>query len=575
MFYFNVLYNNIDAVLQINGWLSDKFDIGRGVKQGCALSCCLFVMCIDPLLRNVDANSSIKGFKVNDQEVLKLLCYADDVAAVVSNRESVEHLFKEYERLYNFSGLRLNSAKTECLHLGPNSTHQLSVSYLGESVQLNLVNQLKICGSVLSKDRELSYFENVSKRIEKISSILQAWRCRNLSPNGKMIILKTFALSQIVFVSQFMNISSKDVKNIESICYKFVWSGKPDRIKRSALKNEKLYGGINAIDVDCFLRAIKIKQFVKADAKCSALRYIQSRHEFGEEIASTARVSIYSLQKFLAKGITFDSLINSSTEDKICYANLNILSLIKPGSKTEHIIRHYDIDCFAKLLDTNIQRAKMNQVIRNIPTSLRPSLVDDYEYRPVRYGLFNGIKIIYLDKCPTAKLQSLLKTCYKKCTAPRQWLTDVIPNWKGLWRIKNPALRTIRFKIAHGDVFSKSRRFKCKLVDNDKCDVCGETETVAHQILECPNAIRLWQPVLNLLGIEGTAKTLIECNQTIESEIAIAVIFKLLCQIDRSRTISADAALHKIKYYLILEKMATKNYIFTDLISRINNFLGK
>jgi len=42
--YFKVLYNNINVRVLVNGHFSDKINIGRGVKQGDALSYSLFIL---------------------------------------------------------------------------------------------------------------------------------------------------------------------------------------------------------------------------------------------------------------------------------------------------------------------------------------------------------------------------------------------------------------------------------------------------------------------------------------------------------------------------------------------------
>jgi len=82
----------------------------------------------------------------------------------------------------------------------------------------------------------------------------------------KMIIVKTIALSQLIFACQSMEIKESDLKRIEATCYNFVWSRNRDRIKRAMLKNEKQEGGINGVDlVDCFIRIIRLRQFFKAE----------------------------------------------------------------------------------------------------------------------------------------------------------------------------------------------------------------------------------------------------------------------------------------------------------------------
>jgi hypothetical protein len=50
--YFNMLYNGLSVKVLVNGFFSENISIERGVKQGDALSCSLFILCMDPLIRN-------------------------------------------------------------------------------------------------------------------------------------------------------------------------------------------------------------------------------------------------------------------------------------------------------------------------------------------------------------------------------------------------------------------------------------------------------------------------------------------------------------------------------------------
>jgi hypothetical protein len=43
--YFNTLHNGLSAKVLVNGFFSEKINIERGVKQGDALSCFLFILC--------------------------------------------------------------------------------------------------------------------------------------------------------------------------------------------------------------------------------------------------------------------------------------------------------------------------------------------------------------------------------------------------------------------------------------------------------------------------------------------------------------------------------------------------
>ncbi len=133
--------------MYINGYLSDSFDVERGVKQGDALSCAIFIICIDPLIRNLNKNKklkqiTIKNKKNNLNNVLKASGFADDISVICMNdEESVREIFIEYQRLIKLSGLTLNADKTEILNLNPNSDKEYYKcdSYSDESVRFAII----------------------------------------------------------------------------------------------------------------------------------------------------------------------------------------------------------------------------------------------------------------------------------------------------------------------------------------------------------------------------------------------------------------------------------------------------
>ena len=89
---------------------------------------------------------------------------------------------------------------------------------------------ITICGATLCTDEEQEYSKNVISRIEKAESIMTSWNKHNLTLNGRMLVVKTFAMSQIVFPSQFCKIRPKEIKGLELSCYKYVQAGKIERM---------------------------------------------------------------------------------------------------------------------------------------------------------------------------------------------------------------------------------------------------------------------------------------------------------------------------------------------------------
>ena len=234
--FFNTIYKNNTAIVQVNGHLSEAFEVKRGVKQGDSLSCSLFILAMDPLIRNLEVNRNIEPLtiNVNNKSIkVKVLAYADDIAVVTKNNESITETFKEYEKLFCSSGLRINADKTEILKLTNivNNDNVITTEYLGNPLTIKPSDKVKICGNFLTTNPKERYALNVSQKIANLRSILLNWSKRNLSIYGKMLIIKCHALSQLTFVNQFQNITKSDIKMIESLCYKFLWNSGPDRVK--------------------------------------------------------------------------------------------------------------------------------------------------------------------------------------------------------------------------------------------------------------------------------------------------------------------------------------------------------
>ena len=94
-------YKNIQSCVINNGLMSDYFTLERGVRQGDPLSPYLFVVAIESLAKAIRKNPTIRGIMIGNEET-KLLQYADDMTAVLSDINSVQALFDLLEVFRNF-----------------------------------------------------------------------------------------------------------------------------------------------------------------------------------------------------------------------------------------------------------------------------------------------------------------------------------------------------------------------------------------------------------------------------------------------------------------------------------------
>ena len=110
-------YTNITSCAINNSYSSNWFELHRGVTQGCPLSGLLFVLAVEILSIAIRASRDIKGIQIANREI-KLSQYADDTTVFCKDIFSFEKLLDLLNTFGDYSGLKLNAAKSEAMWLG-------------------------------------------------------------------------------------------------------------------------------------------------------------------------------------------------------------------------------------------------------------------------------------------------------------------------------------------------------------------------------------------------------------------------------------------------------------------------
>ena len=592
---FKTLYSNLESVVQVNGSISTPFKISNGVKQGDALSCGLFVLAIDPLIRNLTANDHVEGLllPVNTYESVevKVLAYADDVTIVCRNG-NLQPIFTEYERLSKVSGLHLNADKTEILNL-KESYNQLSrVMYMGLNYEIGRANKIKICGMTIAKDEEQEYVENVVSRISIMESIVTSWGRRHLTINGRMLLAKSFLLSQIVFPSQYVTILSKDIKKIERLIYSFVNGSRrlygPEQISRKYIKADRQHGGLNGVDVSSFISALAFRQFGKASKLNRNLNLLQSSlNAQRDDITNSVLLKLKANYSLFARSHPIPDLQQISLLSSF---PLNVF--LSASSEAASNANRYNLsDMFSiqvALQGGAIPRQRINGILRRIPV---------YYSRLIRAGVLVNVPANFVFVTPTEELDigvattKLLKRClleqqhpnlsvniqkiYNQPDLPSSDSLEYKEMCDRIWGIKHPTLRAVRQKVLFKNIYSNERRFRFGLATSPLCTVCNLTETVEHQLLECSNATRLWNMFHSLSGVKVDSIKMLLCGApTVETELLKATIIKALIQINRSSTLPINVIAKECAFFLRVEAiMNSKNeHKLRQLASQLNVF---
>ena len=106
----------------------ELFQIGKGVRQGCILSPCLFNLYAEYIRRNSGLDEAQAGIKISGRNINNLR-YAHDTTLMAESEELKRLLIKVKEESKNV-GLKLNIKKTKIMASGPITSWQID----GETV---------------------------------------------------------------------------------------------------------------------------------------------------------------------------------------------------------------------------------------------------------------------------------------------------------------------------------------------------------------------------------------------------------------------------------------------------------
>ena len=507
---FKTLYSELRTDILINGRIVKGYMIRRGVKQGDALSCILFIICMEPLLSNIESNQAIKPLRSNHMgtDLPKTFAYADDVSATVNDDdETIENLFREYERLTKMSGLELNAEKTELMRIGRDPpARDYNVTYRNESYQVRSSDSIKLNGIIFHRDRKEVARRNVRAAVNKMDQHFKHWMKRSLSTLGKILIAKTFGISQIVYLMQTIKLDECDYKLINATLYKFIWNRHylaakaPERVKREIVNKPIKYGGFGMLDIAELDASLKIKALG---------RFLNSRHPFLKLIRNKLDLSNFfepQLKTEIEGVLEAGTKLLRQDRDRIWEIkeldrNRNIMNLIRNIRISELLNRLGKSSIAFFMINRREKKVKdlCNQDLNQLTRFICGKKIDKLRLAinlNIRKEIDNGTNESYL----LNGLSKPLVKCSSKEIRIARSNRNPITNYKaGLildtstaltWGMRLNKLTSTKHKLnllkaAHGEVYTKVELYKYGMTANDKCPRCDETETLDHKLYTC------------------------------------------------------------------------------------------
>ena len=187
-------YFKFISVVSQAGFLSNLFQLGRGCRQGDPISSYIFLLCAEIISIRIKHNPDIKGIKINENEHL-ISQYADDTLIILDGTEkSLKATMKEVEQFYKLSGLKINISKTQIVWIG---SKKYSNNRICTDVDFKWINNFTLLGIHFDVDLSRISFLNYGNKLVKIKSIIKQWDRRNLTPIGRLTLIKSLLISQL------------------------------------------------------------------------------------------------------------------------------------------------------------------------------------------------------------------------------------------------------------------------------------------------------------------------------------------------------------------------------------------
>ena len=117
------LYPGQEATDRTGHGPTDWFQIGKGVRQGCILSPCLFNLYAEYIMRNTGLEEAQAGIKIAGRNSNNLR-YADDTTLMAESEELKSYLMNVKEESEKV-GLKLNIQKTKITASSPITSWQI------------------------------------------------------------------------------------------------------------------------------------------------------------------------------------------------------------------------------------------------------------------------------------------------------------------------------------------------------------------------------------------------------------------------------------------------------------------
>ena len=190
---------------------TDRFQIGKGVRQGCILSPCLFNFYAEYIMRNAGLEETQAGIKIAGRNINNLR-YADGTTLMAESEEELKSLLMKVKEEREKVGLKLHIQKTKIMASGPITSREID----GETVET--VSELISLGSKISADGESSH--EIERQLllggKVMTNLDSIFKSKDITLPKKVCLLKAMVFPVVKYGCESWTVKKAECRRIDA-----------------------------------------------------------------------------------------------------------------------------------------------------------------------------------------------------------------------------------------------------------------------------------------------------------------------------------------------------------------------